>query len=114
MVTKTLYDVLEVSEEATKDEIKKAFKKLAKKYHPDVTKKDKKESEEVFKEITKAYTVLGKEAERNIYDDNLKNGGFNEKPEPLFECVFMTYIDAYVWIPKKIKGWSEHHDMLYR
>ncbi|MFQ5974982.1 MAG: DnaJ domain-containing protein [Candidatus Hydrothermarchaeales archaeon] len=114
MVTKTFYDVLGVSEDASEEEIKKAFKKLAKKYHPDVTQKDKKESEEIFKKIAEAYTVLGNEAQRKIYDQNIKYGGFNFKPEPRYEWIYLTYMDAYGWFPKYRKEWNEHHDMLYR
>ncbi len=64
---KDYYKTLEVSEKATKEEIKKAFKKLAKKYHPDINKGDKK-AEEKFKEISEAYEVLGREDERAKYD----------------------------------------------
>jgi len=52
------YDTLGVSRTATQDEIKSAFRKLARKYHPDIS-KDKKGGEEKFKEINEAYEVLG-------------------------------------------------------
>ncbi len=67
------YDVLGVKETATQDEIKKAFRALAKKHHPDVN-QGSKESEEKFKKIFEAYEVLGKPEERKKYDAAQKAG----------------------------------------
>lgn len=64
---KNLYDVLEVSKDASSDEIKKAFRKLAIKYHPDKNPDDK-VAEEKFKEINAAYAILGDEDKRRQYD----------------------------------------------
>ena len=63
---KDLYEVLGVSKNASQDEIKKAYKRLARKYHPDVNKTA--EAEEKFKEINNAYSVLGDEEKRAKYD----------------------------------------------
>ena len=52
------YEVLGVSKGASEDEIKKAFKKLARKYHPDLNRDDPKTAEEKFKEVNEAYSVL--------------------------------------------------------
>ena len=52
------YEVLGVSKSATDEEIKKAYRTLAKKYHPDANPDNKKEAESKFKEITEAYEVL--------------------------------------------------------
>jgi molecular chaperone DnaJ len=65
--TKDYYSTLGVKKAATADEIRKAFRKLARKYHPDVNPNDKK-SEEKFKEISEANDVLSDEKKRKIYD----------------------------------------------
>ena len=64
---KDYYKVLGISSGASADEIKKAFRKLARKYHPDVA-KDKATAEEKFKEINEAYEVLGNPDSRGKYD----------------------------------------------
>jgi len=61
------YEILGVSKDASQDEIKKAFKKLARKYHPDVAKDDA-GAEEKFKEVNEAYEVLGDPEKRQKYD----------------------------------------------
>ena len=60
------YDVLGVSKNATEQEIKSAFRKLAKKYHPDVSKEP--DAAEKFKEAQEAYSVLSDEQKRKQYD----------------------------------------------
>ncbi|HEV8543781.1 MAG TPA: DnaJ C-terminal domain-containing protein [Verrucomicrobiae bacterium] len=64
---KDYYKTLGVSREASQDEIRKAFRKLAREFHPDVA-KDKKRAEEKFKEINEAYEVLSDPAKRKKYD----------------------------------------------
>lgn len=64
---KDLYDVLGVGRTSSKADIKKAYYKLAKKYHPD-SNKDDKSAEDKFKEITAAYEVLSDEEQRKMYD----------------------------------------------
>jgi molecular chaperone DnaJ len=65
--TKDYYSTLGVKKTASADEIRKAFRKLARKYHPDVNPNDKK-AEEKFKEISEANDVLSDEKKRKIYD----------------------------------------------
>ncbi|HWE26982.1 MAG TPA: DnaJ C-terminal domain-containing protein, partial [Polyangia bacterium] len=68
MATKDYYKTLGVSEKASADELKKAYRKLAKKYHPDVTGGDK-AKEAKFKEISEAYETVGDEKKRAQYDE---------------------------------------------
>ncbi|MFR9278516.1 MAG: molecular chaperone DnaJ [Ezakiella coagulans] len=77
---KNLYEVLEVEETASIDEIKKSYRRLAKKYHPDLNPDDP-ESAEKFKEVTAAYEVLSNQEKRTMYDnygttDAQAGGGF--------------------------------------
>ncbi|BCR21122.1 molecular chaperone DnaJ [Borrelia miyamotoi] len=64
---KDYYEILGLSKGASKDEIKKAYRKIAIKYHPDKN-KDNKEAESIFKEATEAYEVLGDDNKRTQYD----------------------------------------------
>lgn len=78
MSKRDYYEVLGVDKEASKDEIKKAYRKLARKYHPDVNKED--DAETKFKEAKEAYEVLGNEQKRAQYDQfghaGSQSGGF--------------------------------------
>ena len=62
------YEVLGVDKNATDDELKKAYRKLAKKYHPDANPDNKKEAEAKFKEINEAYETLSDAQKRKMYD----------------------------------------------
>lgn len=69
---KTLYEILEVSETASKEIIEKAYKTLAKKYHPDLQETaDKEKAEEMMKKINEAYDTLNDEVKRKKYDEEL-------------------------------------------
>jgi curved DNA-binding protein len=76
-----LYEILGVSRTATAEELKRAYRKLAKKYHPDVNPGNK-ASEEKFKEVTAAFEVLSDEKRRKLYDEfgpDALRTGFDEK-----------------------------------
>jgi curved DNA-binding protein len=76
------YEVLGISRDAGHDEVRKAFRKLARKYHPDVA-KDKSTAEEKFKELNEAYEVLGDPEKRKKYDamgSGWKSGGAGPAP----------------------------------
>jgi len=74
--TKDFYSVLGVSSSASQDEIKKAYRKLAKKHHPDANAADPKAAER-FKEISEANNVLGDSEKRKQYDEMRRLGAFD-------------------------------------
>ena len=84
MAKRDYYEVLGVSRDASEDEIKKAYRKLAMKYHPDKNPNNK-EAEEKFKEASEAYEVLSDKEKRQLYDQyghagidqQFGNGGFS-------------------------------------
>ncbi|EQC37534.1 DnaJ like subfamily B member 6 [Saprolegnia diclina VS20] len=95
------YDVLGVAKTASADEIKKAYRKLAIKYHPDKNPDNQDEAEKKFKEIGEAYSVLSDEEKRTTYDrfgkagvNGQSNGGgmhpnFNaQNAEEIFQAFF--------------------------
>ena len=65
---KDYYEILGVNKSATDDELKKAFRKMAKKYHPDANPDNKAEAEAKFKEVNEAYEVLSDPQKRKMYD----------------------------------------------
>ena len=85
MEYKDYYEILGVKRDATDAEIKSAYRKLARKYHPDVNKT--KEAEGKFKDINEAYEVLGDKQKRQRYDSLGANwqGGQSYTPPPGFE-----------------------------
>ncbi|KAH8928157.1 hypothetical protein BT69DRAFT_1213258 [Atractiella rhizophila] len=91
MVASTkFYDLLGVSPSASEDELKKAYRKLALKYHPDKNKTP--EAADKFKEITHAYEILGDPQKRDAYDrygeEGIGNEGMGMNAEDLFSQLF--------------------------
>lgn len=80
---KDYYQILGVDKNASKDEIKKAFRTLSIKYHPDKNQGDKK-AEEKFKEVAEAYSVLSDDEKRKEYDNPASNFDFKASGGPDF------------------------------
>ncbi|CAH8326880.1 unnamed protein product [Eruca vesicaria subsp. sativa] len=68
------YNVLKVKRDATEDDLKKSYRRLAMKYHPDKNPTSKKEAEAKFKQISEAYDVLSDPHRRQIYDQHVEEG----------------------------------------
>jgi DnaJ-class molecular chaperone len=94
-VMKDYYQILGVPADASQEDIKAAFRKLAFQYHPDVNPGNEKEAGEKFKEINEAYGVLGDASRRQQYDFARKSGfagagaqGFGYNQEDIFQNIF--------------------------
>lgn len=91
------YDVLGVSSDATKEEIKKSYRKLAVKYHPDKNKGND-EAEAQFKKISQAYEVLSDESKRQMYDqygEEAVNGGGMHGGFSSMDDALHTFMNAF-------------------
>src|SRR5688572_17622339 len=78
MAKKDYYQTLGVKKDSKADEIKKSYRRLARKYHPDVNPNDK-ASEEKFKEVQEAYDILSDEKKRKVFD---RFGYYNDNLDP--------------------------------
>ena len=100
MAKRDYYEILGISRSASAEEIKRAYRKLALRYHPDKNPDNSKEAEEKFKEVSEAYKVLSDSEKRQIYDQyghagleaevgaGAGFGGFEFDPFKIFEEVF--------------------------
>ncbi|HBR01799.1 MAG TPA: heat-shock protein [Ruminiclostridium sp.] len=107
------YEVLGVKKDATQDQIKKAYRKLAKAYHPDANPGNK-SAEEKFKEINEAYEVLGNEDKRRKYDQfgnqfNFANG-YDFDPS---QFGFKGGNTSYEFRSSGAHGFSDFFDMFF-
>ncbi|AQQ09570.1 Heat shock protein J [Sedimentisphaera cyanobacteriorum] len=98
MTKRDYYEILGVSKDASADEIKKAYRKLAVKYHPDKNKGDK-EAEEKFKECAEAYEVLSNPEKRKKYDqfghEGLRGSGVHDYSNMNVDDIFSNFGDIF-------------------
>jgi len=98
MVKRDYYEVLGVSRTSTKEEIKKAYRKLAMQFHPDRNPGDK-ESEEKFKEAAEAYEILSHDDKRNNYDrfghEGVRGSGFGSSGFSSVNDIFSHFSDIF-------------------
>jgi curved DNA-binding protein CbpA len=90
------YQILEIESNATEEQIKKAYRKLSLKWHPDKN-KGSKEAEEKFKEISRAYQVLSDSATRNLYDiygEEFDNFGSGDSSSSATDEIRREYAEA--------------------
>ena len=128
----TYYDILGLSKDASERDIKKAYRKLTIKWHPDKNNENKEEATSKFKDITEAYGVLSnpetkekynKYGKQGLEEDGMGGGfpggfaemlnrmgmnvGSNRKQEPIRKYVKVTLKELYEGINKKVKmNWS--------
>ena len=91
---KDYYEVLGVPKDATEEQIRKAYKKLAIRWHPDKNPDNQKEAEEKFKEIGEAYSVLSDPQKRNEYDNggfSFADFGFGDEFDPMEKSFFKKH-----------------------
>jgi curved DNA-binding protein CbpA len=93
MELKDYYQILNVSQDASAQDIKKAFRRLALQYHPDRNPENVREAGEKFKEINEAYEVLGDEQKRWKYDRLASLSSYPRRPMPV-EDMFNGDIEA--------------------
>ena len=113
MQYKDYYEILGVKRGASEAEIKSAYRKLARKYHPDVNKT--KEAEAKFKDINEAYEVLGDKQKRDRYDSLGSNwqGGQSYTPPPGFENFSQGGFQSFNFNGQDLGGFSDFFSSLF-
>jgi molecular chaperone DnaJ len=98
MTKRDYYEVLGINRNATKEEIKKAYRKLAMQYHPDRN-PDNKEAEDKFKEAAEAYEILSHDDKRNNYDrfghEGVRGSGFGAEGFSSVNDIFSHFSDIF-------------------
>jgi len=111
---KDYYQILGVAKDATQDEVKRAYRKLARKFHPDVSKESN--AEERFKEVGEAYEVLKDPEKRAAYDQlgaNWKAGQEGFRPPPDWDTGFEFHGGGYTSEQFGSAGFSDFFEQLF-
>lgn len=90
------YKILGVDKKATETEIKKAYRKLAIKHHPDRNLDNKEEAEKTFQKISEAYNVLSDSSKRSNYDLTGMMGNSNFDPFSMFNNIFKKHVSTFM------------------
>ncbi|MDX2504159.1 MAG: DnaJ C-terminal domain-containing protein [Gammaproteobacteria bacterium] len=115
MEYKDYYQILDVAKDAPQDEIKRAYRKLARKYHPDVSSEN--DAEERFKEVGEAYEVLKNVEKRAAYDQlgtNWKDGQSGFQPPPDWDDGFEFHDAGHTGGASSSADFSEFFETLFR
>jgi len=108
---KTYYEVLGIDKDADAKEIRKAFRELAKRFHPDVAKNNPKNNAKIFEEITLAYSILSNKEKRKSYDESLKR---NEKANFIGNFKFKEFFNFKIvekFFSKKADSYSNSKEL---
>ena len=114
MEYKDYYKIMGVAKNASQDEIKRAYRKLARKYHPDVSKEE--DAETHFKELGEAYEVLKDPEKRTAYDQlgaNWKAGQQSFRPPPDWDNEFEFHGGSYTGRAAGAEGFSDFFESLF-
>ncbi len=114
MEYKDYYQVLGITKESSQDDIKRAYRKLARKYHPDVSKES--DAEERFKEVGEAYEVLKDPEKRSAYDQlgsNWKAGQEGFQPPPDWDAGFEFHGGGYTRDQVDTADYSDFFEQLF-
>lgn len=114
MEYKDYYKIMGVAKDASQNDIKRAYRKLARKYHPDVSKE--KNSEQHFKELGEAYEVLKDPEKRTAYDQlgaNWKAGQQGFQPPPDWDAGFEFHGDSFTGGNAGAAGFSDFFENLF-